>query len=115
MVAGYAAGPGLAAFAGQVTGHLLTLVIGVAALVVAGMVAWRHRAADLLAAMAGFFLAVAVGLQNAPVFAHAVAPVPVDGRWARAAIAVVIVGGAGSMITAVVLARRPVRAQAVPA
>jgi hypothetical protein len=115
VVAGYAAGPGLAAFAGQATGHLLTLVVGVAAVVVAGLVAWRHRAADLLAAMAGFFLAVTVGLQNAPVFAHAVAPLPVDGRWARAAIAVVIIGGAGSMIAAVAWARRPVQAKPVAA
>jgi hypothetical protein len=110
-VAGYAAGPGMTAFTGQLTSHLLTLVMGIAALVTAGMVAWRHRAGDLLAAMAGFFLAVTVGLENAPVFAHAVAPVSADGRWARAAIAVVIIGAAGSMISAVAWVRRPIRAE----
>jgi hypothetical protein len=112
VVAAHAAGPGVSAFAGQVTGHLLTLMVGVAVLVVAGMVAWRHRAADLLAAMAGFFVAATVGAQNAPVFAHAVTPVPVDGQWARAAIAVVLIGGVGTMIAAMVWARRPAQAAA---
>jgi hypothetical protein len=95
-VAAYAAGPGVPAFTGQLAAHPLALLTGAGALAAAYAVARHGRTADIIAALAGLFVAVVVGVEHATVFAHAVAPVPADGGWARLTVALAIAGGAGA-------------------
>jgi hypothetical protein len=110
-VAAYAAGPGGSAFAGQLAAHPLALLMGAGALIAAYAVARHGRTADIIAALAGLFVAVVVGVEHAAVFAHSVAPVPVDGMWARLMVALAIVGGGGAATAGLVWTRRTIRSE----
>jgi hypothetical protein len=110
-VATYAAGPGVPAFTGQLAEHPLALVTGAGALAATYAVARHGRTADIIAALAGLFVAVVVGLEHATVFAHAVTPVPVDGVWARLTVALAIVGGGGAATAGLVWTRRTMRSE----
>jgi hypothetical protein len=115
LVAAHAAGPGAGAFAGQVGARGLTMLVALLTWAAAALVLRRRAAADVVAIVAGFLAALFVGLENAPVFAHAVAPIPVDGWWARLVVALVVSGGAGAAVAGGRWARRTMRTGATDA
>lgn len=69
-----------------------------------------RTSADFALALAGACLLISAGLPNATVFSRAVAPVPWDGAWARAAVATVIAAGAGLAVAGVLRIRANGRA-----
>lgn len=62
----------------------------------------RRTAADFGFAFTGIAVAIFSGVVNAPVFSHAVGPVPVDGFWSRLAVAVLVAGGIGLAVAGAV-------------
>jgi hypothetical protein len=108
-MAGHSATPGIRGFATEAVGQVLALLTGAGVL---GAVIWalsRRASADFFLVLSGLCAALMAGIDNAPVFHHAVTPVPGDGRWARLAVAAVIAGGVGLMIAGGLRMRREIQ------
>ncbi|HLL65255.1 MAG TPA: hypothetical protein VK453_05855 [Micromonosporaceae bacterium] len=95
MVAAHIATPGAAGTVAAVLSQLWPILTGLAALAASAAALARRAAADFALALAGACVAVMAGLGNAAVFAHSVAPVPVDAGWARWLVAVTLAGATG--------------------
>jgi hypothetical protein len=97
--------PGAASVAAAIAGLVVPLLVGVALIAVAGLVwAGRPIADFALATVAGCAALVTAG--TAAVFSHPVAPIPVDGWWARLIHVVVLGGGIGLLTAGVLRIRR---------
>jgi hypothetical protein len=107
---------GVAGMLGGLLGGRTWLVLtSLAAVAAAGYAVRRRQSADFALALAGACLFISAGLPNATVFSRAVAPVPWDGAWARAAVAAVITAGAGLTAAGVLRIRAATRESRVRA
>ncbi|HET9516337.1 MAG TPA: hypothetical protein VFO77_01290, partial [Actinoplanes sp.] len=92
-------------FGGLFAGQAAMVVVGVGALVAAGLTAARRTVGDLALAVAGAATVIAAGLANVGVFTQAVVPVPGPSWWARVAILATVGLGAGLTAAAVLRLR----------
>lgn len=76
-------------------------------LIAAGVAVLANRpAADFALTLAGITVALFTGLNNAALFTHAVAPLPIDGGWARLIEVATLGGGLGLAVCAALRIRR---------
>jgi hypothetical protein len=101
--------PGAGSITLALLSQALPLLVGLALVAVGVAVLARRQASDLGLALASVCAALFTGAANAAVFSHAVAPIPVDGRWARLAVATVLGGGIGLAAAGVLRMRRSAR------
>jgi hypothetical protein len=98
--------PGAGSIALALVNQALPLAIGLALIAAGAAVLARRRASDFGLALAAACAALLVGAANAALFTHAVAPITVDGRWARLAVATVLGAGIGLTGAGVLRIRR---------
>jgi hypothetical protein len=109
--------PGAGSIALALLSQALPLAIGLALIGAGTAVLARRPASDLGLALAAASAALLVGAANLALFSHSVAPITVDGWWARLAVAAVFGGGMGLTAAGVLRIRRSAptaRPQPVP-
>jgi len=87
--------PTAGGWASGLASETIPILVGLA--MCAAAIAGR-TAADFGFAFTGLGVAIFSGVVNAPVFSHAVGPVPADGFWTRLAVTVLVAGGVGLAI-----------------
>jgi hypothetical protein len=98
--------PGAGSITLALLSQALPLVIALALIGAGTAVLARRPAGDLGLALAAACAALLVGAANLALFSHSVAPITVDGWWARLAVAVVFGGGIGLAAAGVLRIRR---------
>jgi hypothetical protein len=108
IVAGNAE-PGAGSVALAVLSQMVPLLVGAAAMGAGLLALARRKVGDFGLVLAGVWAALYVGVTNAAVFTHAVAPITADGWWARLAVAAVLAGGLGMAGAGLLRMRRSMR------
>jgi hypothetical protein len=107
--------PGAGSVAVALVSQAVPLLVGLALMAAGGFVLARREVGDFGLAAAGVCAALFVGAANAALFSHPVAPITLDGGWARLAVAVILGGGIGLAGAGVLRIRRWTRTATQPA